>query len=88
MIFVNEKSLFVGCCHSSRKLAEIKVMVEAFLREKCGVIALLNDLAVFHDEDHVGGLDGGESVRDDERGSSLHHLRERILNLELHTRVD
>ena len=41
-----------------RKLAVIKSMIKAVFGEELGMISLLDDLTVTHDEDHVGGFDG------------------------------
>ena len=52
------------------------------------MVPLLHDVAVLHDQDHVGLLDGGEAVGHDEGGSSLHEGGEGVLDLQLGTGVD
>ena len=49
--------------------------------------ALLDDVAVFHDEDQVRIADGGEPVGDDEAGLSAHQLPHRRLKLLLGTGI-
>src|SRR5690606_10242248 len=48
----------------------------------------LAQLAVMHDEDAVGVLDGREAVRDDERGAAAHERLERALDAGLEFGVD
>ena len=50
--------------------------------------SLLNDVPVLHDKNHVRLADGRQAVRHDEACSALHHLRERMLDFELRSRVD
>ena len=50
--------------------------------------ALLDDMAILHDEDHVGLFDGGEAVGYDEGGAPLHESCEGILDLEFSTGID
>ena len=70
------------------KLAVVERCVEAVCREKRAMIALFHDLAVSHNQNHVRTFNGGEAVCHDKGGASPHHLGKRILNLELHTRID
>ena len=49
--------------------------------------SLLDDLALFDDEDAVGVDDGGEAVRDDDRRLVLTHLPQTALNVPLCTSV-
>ena len=44
------------------------------MREQFIVRAALDDLAVAHDDDLIGALDGGDAVRDKDRGSLAHHV--------------
>ena len=46
------------------------------------------DMPVLHNEDHVRLADGREPVRHNEARPSDHHLRERVLNLELGSRIN
>ena len=50
--------------------------------------ALLPDLALVHDDDPVGILDGGKPVGHDQGGAALHELAQRILNEGLRLGVD
>ena len=52
------------------------------------MLALLDDMPVLHNEDHVRLADGREPVRHNEARPSDHHLRERVLNLELGSRIN
>ena len=47
-----------------------------------------HDLTVIHNEDHICFADGGKSMRNDEAGSSLHHLGECVLNPHFRSGID
>lgn len=70
------------------ELGVVEVCVEAAFFEEFGVSAFLDDVTLVHDQDKVGVLDGGQTVRHDERGLVLHKFFERLLNLDFGTRVD
>ena len=55
------------------ELAVVELGVEAALRQQFVVIALLDDVAVLHNEDDVGLADGGQAVGHDEARAALHH---------------
>ena len=44
------------------------------------MVALLDDVSVLDDEDGVGVLNGGKTVRDYEAGSALHQPQHRLLD--------
>ena len=48
------------CCLLLLKLAVIKLRIEAVLRQKLLVLALLDDVPVLHNENHVRLADGRE----------------------------
>ena len=50
--------------------------------------AFLDDSAVVHDDDAVGGADGREAVRDDDGGAVVHQPVERVLDQPLAFRVE
>ena len=52
-----------------RKLALVERRVEAALGEQRFVIALLDHVAVLHNQNHIRALDGGQAVRDDAKAS-------------------
>ena len=52
------------------------------------MIALLDDVSVFHDKDRVGLADRGKPVGDDETRPSLHHTCERRLDPDLGAGID
>ena len=54
----------------------VELVVEAALGEELLVGAALAELALVHDEDGVGGLDGGEAVGDEDAGAAGDHARE------------
>jgi hypothetical protein len=58
----------VGC--AVVELVDVDVGVEAVALHQPFVLALLHDVAVFHDQDQVGIAHGGEVVGDDEAGTS------------------
>lgn len=55
-------------------------MIEALLRQQGVVRAALDDAALVEDENLIGALDGGQSVRDDEGGASAHESVEGFLH--------
>ena len=57
--------------------------VEPAVGEQAVVGALLDDAALIHDQDAVGGADRGEAVGDDEGGAPLHQPVEGLLHLAL-----
>lgn len=60
------------------KLAVVEVVVETVLLHKVVVGALLDDLAVFHDQNPVRIADRGETMGYDEACASLHELIRRL----------
>ena len=50
--------------------------------------ALLDDMAVLHDQNHVRLADGRQTMRDDEARAPPHHRGEHLLDLQLGARVD
>ena len=63
-----------GKCESSDLflilvLQLVELVVEPFLRKKFLVGSLFPDPAAMHDQDAVGVLDGGKTMRDDNGGS-------------------
>ena len=62
--------------------------VEALVGQQLTVIALLNDFSVLHNQDHIGGFDGGKTVGNDERGAPLHHSGKGVLDLQFHTGIN
>ena len=71
-----------------RKLAVIKLVVEAAALNERGVVALLNDIAVLHYEYYICLAHGGKSVRYDKARAALHHSAKGLLYLHLGTCVD
>lgn len=70
------------------ELRIVKRTVKTALLHQFVVVALLGDLSVLQNEDQIGILNGGKSVRDDKAGSALHQLRHCLLDLDLGARVD
>ena len=52
------------------------------------MVALFDDIAVFHYQDDISALDGGESVGYDKAGAAFHHRGKCILDLDLGTGID
>ena len=52
------------------------------------MVALFDDIAVFHYQDDISALDGGESVAYDKAGAAFHHRGKCILDLDLGTGID
>lgn len=70
------------------KLAIIQVRVESALCQEGFMVALFDDIAVFHYQDDISALDGGESVGYDKAGAAFHHRGKCILDLDLGTGID
>ena len=60
------------------KLALIELSVKSALLEQLVVAALFHNLSVPHDQNDVGGADGGEPVGHNEAGAALHHALEDV----------
>ena len=52
------------------------------------MVALFDDVSVFHYQDDISALDGGKSVGYDEAGAAFHHGGECVLDLDLGTGID
>lgn len=61
--------------------------VEAACRDQLLVASEFDDAAMVHDVDGVCGGDGGEAVRDDNRGAPACERQRRIADLSFQTRV-
>ena len=84
--FVYESADFVAFL--ACELTVVEMGVKSVLGEELSVIALLDDLAVTHDQNRIGRLNGGESVRNDKGCSSLHHGIKSLLNADLGAGID
>ena len=74
--------------HTISELAVIKFGIKAVLLEQGFVVALFDDIAVFHDEDKVGVTDGGEAVGDNETGAAFSQLFESGLDFLFGASID
>ena len=63
------------------ELAVVHVGIRAAGRQQLVVIALLDDIAVAHDQNQVGVADGREAVRDDKARTAFHQPDQSILNV-------
>src|SRR5262245_19427463 len=73
-----------GACGSS--IAELRAAqrrVRPVTRRELGVRATLDDAALVHDDDLVGVLDGGQAMRDHQRGAVAHEFDQRGLDAPL-----
>ena len=70
------------------KLAVIQIRVETALCQQGLMVALFDDVSVFHYQDDISALDGGKSVGYDEAGAAFHHFGECVLDLDLGTGID
>ena len=52
------------------------------------MVALFDDIAVFHYQDDIRTLDGGETMGYDKAGTAFHHRGKSILDLDLGTGID
>ena len=62
------------------KLTVIQLGVKTALFEQLVVPALLDDIAVAHNQNNVAVLDCGQAVGDNKARLALHHLGKRLLN--------
>src|SRR5205823_5978443 len=69
-------------------LAGVQIVVASLERVERFVRAALHDAAIFDYQNLFGAPDGGEAVRDDERGASLHKVREAFLYGGLGLRIE
>ena len=69
------------------ELAVVQRIVKSSFCEKFVVVALFDDIAVFHYENHVAFSYGRKSVRYDKGRSALHKVVESVLYLHLRTGV-
>src|SRR5581483_4813624 len=65
-----------------------EVGVEAALGEQLGVGTALDEATPVEDEDHVGGEDRAQAVRDDQARAALHRALQRRLDQRLRLRVE
>ena len=65
------------------KLAVIKICVKAFCCKQLFVTALLDNIAILHNQNQVSILDSGKPVGNDKACSSLHQVIHSLLNLDL-----
>ena len=49
---------------------------------------MLNNIAIHHDKDHIGILNGRQAVSNDEASPSLHELIKGILNQDLSPSIE
>ena len=54
----------------------IELPIKSALGQQLLVRSALAELTFVHDKDSVGGLDGGETVRDEDRGAARDHAGE------------
>src|SRR5687768_13683029 len=66
-----------------RELELVELAVASLSGEKLGMRALLDDAASLDHQDLIGPLDGREAVGDDDRGTVLHEMRDRLLDQDL-----
>ena len=52
------------------------------------MVALFDDIAVFHYQDDISALDGGKTMGYDKAGAAFHHRGKCILDLHLCTGID
>ena len=74
--------------HDILKLRIVKVCIEPILRKQLFMVALLDDVSVFHDENQIRIADGGQPVGDDEACSALHQVIHGFLDLDFGSGVD
>lgn len=78
-IFIAKKSVL---------LSVHEFAVSGALRIEFRMVPRVGDATRIHDENPVGSDDGGEAVRDDERGPSFHQRVERFLDSRFGTGVE
>ena len=68
---------------SCGKLQRVQLRVAALPGDQVGVAADFDDAAAFQHDNPIGAFDGGEPVRDDQRGAVLHQRLQRGLHVAL-----
>src|SRR5207237_1286380 len=76
-----------GLDEAALELLRVQLRVETAAAEELLVRPLLDEAAAVDDEDHVGGEDRREPVRDRDRRPALHQGLERVLDEPLARRV-
>ena len=69
------------------KLAVVELMIKALHLQQAVVVALLDNVAILHNQYHVSFLDGGKPVSYNKAGLALHKAVERLLYLYLRSGV-
>ena len=90
-ILAVRQSAFGACRllrHGLLELRVIQVRIKALLLEQFFVSALLYDVAVLHDKDHIRIAYGRQAVCDDKAGTSLHQMIHRFLDRHLCARIN
>ena len=70
------------------KLALIQLSIEPILLQKRIMGALLYDMPIPHNQDHIRLPDSGQTVGYNEGGSALHHGVKGFLNLDFCSGID
>ena len=70
------------------KLAIVEVRIKSVRFKQALMIALLYNLSIFHNKDNIRFPDGRQTMSHYKAGSSLHHGKERLLNLNLCTCIN
>ena len=70
------------------KLTIIQIRIKSALSQQTLMVALFDNVSVFHYQNDIGALDGGEAVGYYEAGAAFHHFGECVLDLDFGTGVD
>ena len=74
--------------HDILKLRIVKVCIEPILRKQLVMVALLDDVSVFHDENQIRITNRGQSMRNNEACSAFHQVIHGFLDLDFGSGVD
>src|SRR5258706_11930894 len=69
------------------ELTHIQVVIETLFRQQLIMLAALNDLTRFQDQDHIRITNGGKAMSDNERRATLEQFIESFLDETLGSRV-
>ena len=83
-VFVSGRGfvIIVGITHG------IKVIIDTFLFDEFLVVPHFHDFTVFHDDDQVGIMNGGEAVGNNQRSPPLEKTFQSLLNDDLGLGID
>ena len=84
---MNEVSDFIWLDFLAFELAIVQLGIEPILCQQFCMLALFDDISIFHHQDPICVTDGGKSMGDDEAGASLHQVVHGFLDQDFGVRI-